>query len=309
MSRGLVLATCIGVVLLAADDAHAFCRMTTAAPVQSGNAECNTDGVPLEWRRPCMSYAVDDSGSESLDIEEVVAAVDQSFATWMAVTCDGESTDLEVSPLENSNCQTAQFNESGPNVNTVAFLSPFVDADGDPYDPNAFAVTIVWHNRSTGEILDADILINEDLGPYARCPDSGCPGSNRPGAQGPVDLQSIVTHEAGHFFGIGHSADPEATMFAESSRTEVIKRTLAQDDIDALCTIYPPGSLTGDCDPRPIGGVGLDCTVPVSDNGGSGCSVAVGRSARQTWGWGLLALAAFTWLGRRRWHRWPGARP
>jgi hypothetical protein len=44
-------------------------------------------------------------------------------------------------------------------VNTIAFLNPWEDPcpdEDDPaYDPMALAVTIVWHNQQTGEILDA----------------------------------------------------------------------------------------------------------------------------------------------------------
>ena len=71
-------------------------------------------------------------------------------------------------------------------MNTIAFLDPFQDPCADQaYSSFAFAVTIVWHNTSTGEILDADMMINDQLatrrfagGPYANCPDSGCPAGN-----------------------------------------------------------------------------------------------------------------------------------
>ena len=100
-------------------------------------------------------------------------------------------------------CQRAEFNTTG-NVNTIAFLDPWKDPcadDGAPehcgrYDPFAFAVTVVWHNTTTGEILDADMMIN-DLratrfnagGPSTNhCPDTGCPSPRQPplaGVPGP----------------------------------------------------------------------------------------------------------------------------
>ena len=95
-------------------------------------------------------------------------------------------------------------------------------------------------------------------GPYANCPDSGCP-SGTPTSPGPADLGSIVTHEIGHFIGIGHSEIEEATMFASNARESVEKRTLAPDDIAAVCTVYPPGNLDQTCDPAPKGGLELDC--------------------------------------------------
>jgi hypothetical protein len=146
-------------------------------------------------------------------------------------------------------------------------------------------------------------------GPYANCPDEGCP----PGNPGDADLASIVTHEAGHFIGIGH-CDPslpscvEATMFAVADRTSVEKRTLEQDDRDAVCAIYPPGDLTESCNAVPMGGLQLNCETtdkgnPIACNptgsvsSGGGCSAA--QSPGDTRVTLLLALLGLTVLRRR----------
>ena len=270
---------------LASSEASAFCRMTTNA--QGAGDSCTNQGAPLEWRRPCMSYAIDARGSSSIEFDDVVTAVDESFATWMAVTCDGVPTDLSVVRIgEMALCREAEFNDNGPNVSTVAFLSPWPNEGR--YDPDALAVTVVWR-RSDGEILDADMLINDDLGPYVRCPETGCDSLE---VRNAVDLSNILTHEVGHFFGIGHSDDTGATMYRRAPRGETSKRTLAQDDIDALCAIYPPGSdaLSSRCDHTPSGGLQLDCSVPPTSAGTGGCSVATGPDARATSFWWLLAV-------------------
>ena len=199
-------------------------------------------------------------------------------------------------------------------MNTIAFLDPFQDPCADqPYSPFAFAVTIVWHNTSTGEILDADMMINDQLatnrfagGPYANCPDSGCPAGN----PGEADLASIVTHEAGHFIGIGHSEVDDATMFASATRSSIEKRTLDQDDIDAVCDIYPPGSLDDSCNAAPLGGLALNCETDAAGDpiacddpaaapgGSSGCS-ATRTPADAPWVALLASLLGLTWLRRR----------
>jgi MYXO-CTERM domain-containing protein len=243
-----------------------------------------------------------------MDFEDVESAVDQSFASWENVDCDSREAQLNpANPpnlifkgLQSSDCRRAEFNSTG-NVNTIAFLG-----SGDP-------VTIVWHNTSTGEILDADMMINDQLatrqfagGPYANCPDSGCPAGN----PGEADLASIVTHEAGHFIGIGHSDDQDATMFASAERTSVAKRTLAQDDINAVCDIYPPGSLNDQCNAAPIGGLELNCETDANGDpiacddpagapgSGSGCS-ATRTPADAPWVALLAALLGLTVLRRR----------
>ena len=319
-TAALVLAL---VASFSADRASAYCRMTTDGSSQIGDAPCPTEGAPLYWKNPCLTYAIDYHGSVWMDFEDVESAVDQSFASWESVDCDSREAQLNpANPpnlifkgLQSSDCRRAEVNSTG-NVNTVAFLDPFQDPCADrPYSPFAFAVTIVRYNTSTGEILDADMMINDQLatrqfagGPYANCPDSGCPAGN----PGEADLASIVTHEAGHFIGIGHSEVDDATMFASAARTSIEKRTLDPDDIEAVCDIYPPdsGDLDQSCDWTPTGGLELNCETdsagdpiacddPAAAPGGSsGCS-ATRTPADAPWAALLASLLGLTWLRRR----------
>lgn len=305
ISRGL-LVFIVGPILLVAltaDRASAFCRMTTEGGAQVGEQACIEMGEFLEWPVPCLSYAIDARGSSSMDFSDVEQAIDASFATWQNETCDGEPVNLIFKPLNSSTCRRAEFRNPGGNVNTIAFLDPWEDQCESAFSRNAFAVTIVWHDTSNGRILDADMMINEGLGPYDRCPQEGC----APGTQsnpGPVDLQSIVTHEVGHFIGIGHSNVDNATMFPSSARMDISKRSLAQDDIDAVCTIYPPGNLDATCNADPFGGLDLNCEDDGAPNcdevplpsGGCACRVP---SEDTPSGAIVLALLTLTVLRRR----------
>ena len=250
------------VASFSADRASAYCRMTTQGGPPTGNSFCSEAGEPLIWKNPCLSYAIDYRGSVWMDFEDVETAVDASFEAWDTAECGGSTPGLIFKRLESSTCQRAEFNTTG-NVNTIAFLDPFkdpcADAEAGGYDPWAFAVTVVWHNTTTGEILDADMLINDQLatrfnagGPYANCPDTGCLSTD-------VDLANLVTHEVGHFIGVGHSNVIGATMDANAERGSVEKRTLEPDDIEAVCDIYPPSDLGRSCDATPEGGLQLNC--------------------------------------------------
>jgi hypothetical protein len=123
-----------------------------------------------------------------------------------------------------------------------------------------------------------------------------------------VDLQSIVTHEIGHFIGIGHSDVESATMFPSSARTEVSKRELASDDVEAVCTIYPRGRLDDTCDPQSVivNGLDLNCEddgPPKCDGGAplpssGGCSAHEVRPSKSPFGALLVALLALMVLRR-----------
>jgi MYXO-CTERM domain-containing protein len=281
--------------------------MTTQGGAQVGNLPCVEKGAPFIWNDPCPSYALDYRGSVWMDFEDVQAAVDASFDTWEQADCGGSGPGLSFTGLRSSTCQRAEYNTSGGNVNTIAFLDPFQDPCRDvAYSAFAFAVTIVWHNTSTGEIFDADMMINDVFatgraagGPYANCPDTGCEGTD-------ADLASIVTHEIGHFIGIGHSEVDDATMFASAARTSIEKRTLDPDDIDAVCNIYPPGTLDESCNSAPRGGLELNCEtdangapIACEDPASQGGCSATRAPADAPWAPLLAVLLGLTVVRRR----------
>ena len=114
---------------------------------------------------------------------------------------------------------------------TVAFdgvnLVTWVE-NGWTYKAETIAYTTLWVT-STGRILDADIELNGEFFDWSASADNG-----------ELDIQNVLTHEVGHFIGIGHSVETtDSTMFPIISRGEVRKRLVKPDDLDAAVFLYP----------------------------------------------------------------------
>lgn len=88
-----------------------------------------------------------------------------------------------------------------------------------------------YYVSQTGDdrIYDADIYTNTSQ-PLYSSRESGCSGE--------YDIDSIMTHEAGHVIGIGHSNVSGATMYPSISACNTAPRSLASDDIAARDDLY-----------------------------------------------------------------------
>ena len=282
-------------LLIGPNRADAWCRTTTETPLTG--SDCIHEGIPLAWDRQCISFTVEDPGNLGPPLEDVRDAADRSFAAWSSVRCDGRPIGLELRQTKQlAECGVAQHDRQGPNMNSILFVEDWNAHDDLP--PDAFAVTLVWNLVKTGEIVDADMLVNPTLGMLSICGDT----CSRSGVV--VDVQNVITHEAGHFLGLAHSNVFEATMSSTAPVGETKKRSLEQDDVDGLCAIY--GHLpAAQCDEDggdyvPPRGFTARCSAPRST---SSCGVVnVGsKDSGTAWSVVVLGLIAGAWLiGRRK---------
>ena len=272
--------------------ARAYCRLSTGMPEPGPVGGCSVAGTPLAWHSQCLTYSIvarerskpafDDDGFDIRD------AIDSSFATWAEVQCPAGRVPLELRqtvPL--SRCDEPEHNADGLNSNSIAFVEDWAQR-GLPVE--AYGVTLVWHDPDTGEIVDADMQLNEGSGTLDFC-ESSCSGDG-------VDLQNVVTHEVGHFLGLGHSDEVNASMYGESTRGEIRKAFLNDDDVEGVCSIYGelPAAECKQADFAARNGWSSRCNASVE-----GCSVArPGRSGSASAPYPILMLAILCAVRRRR---------
>ena len=295
------LATSIAVLVLVLSTpraASAFCRTTTCDPtvgecVPLDAPGCFSGGKHLSWTSRCVGFSVARAAGPGVALDAFETTATKAFATWQAVTCNGAPVSLAFTDNGVVTCDKVEYNDAKPNAHVILFrrdMWPYMSAT------STIALTTVTFDRDTGAIVDADMELNA-IGNTFTTDDSVVE----------ADLQSIITHEAGHFIGFSHSAVHSATMFFSYDKGSTSLRHLDADDVAVACLAYPPDRAAA-CDPTPVNGFSPDCgaqqtTSPFTTqppSGSSGCRFAA-AGASPSFGWlGALFGAVFARRLRRR---------
>jgi hypothetical protein len=264
--------------LFAPLSAHAFCREVVETPPSGYDPTTlgcfTTDpeaGVlpQLFWRNQCVNFNLNRAASPKyIPLNTARLIADQAFAQWAAASCPGGGApSILATEGEVVDCD----GESQGHNNPIIFRDTgwlYTDS------ANAIGYTTLTVNLDTGEILGAEIEINTEGHIIV---------ATTPPPSGAYDLQSILTHEGGHFLGLAHSADSTAVMYAFYHAGST---TLQPDDISGICSIYPPdgsrntqeGPIAATtCNPAPIlgfedlcGSLDAGALATVSGTNGSG---------------------------------------
>jgi len=165
---------------------------------------------------------VNASGSAA-QLNEIEAVVSASFAAWAGVVGTTFNTAVNpglIAPLGRTSDPNSCSNDTESNadgLNTICFnqtsagFSSGVLAFTRTITANAPGVSVGASGPAAfaGQILDADTLFrNDGQGTFAT------PSAlATPQGAGAYDLESLLTHELGHWFGLSHSAVWRAIMF------------------------------------------------------------------------------------------------
>ena len=225
-AAGLCLA-----VVIAAPPVHAFCRTTTSKipngydPTIYGCLQ----GTPLAWHISRVPVGLIAAASSQVSLADATRVEDLALATWNQVLCSGQSPSIQayddgpIAQVPQNGCMSSDCDAAADDY--IVF-----DDSGWPHDDtaNTLGLTTVTFGEDDGRIFAAYTEINT--------------AQNRIVAQEPVpagayDLQSILTHETGHFFGLAHSPDTTAVMYAYYHPEAI---DLTPDDEDGFCSILSP---------------------------------------------------------------------
>jgi len=240
---------------LAPAPAHAYC-LTSACGERVAHTLCSPVheddcGEPLRWHTRCTGFSIQEDGSRRVSANTTEDLLTAAFQTWMNADCgDGEHPGIVVQDLGRVACTELEYNSDRGNANIVVYRENEWPHPASTSDN--IALTTTTFDPLTGELFDADIEINAANPDFRLTTDDDDVG---------YDLEGVLTHEAGHFLGIGHSDSVEATMFSIYAEGDTSLRQLDPDDVAAICDLYPPKKgLDDTCNPLPPHGFSPDCS-------------------------------------------------
>jgi hypothetical protein len=309
----LVLALCALPAL--ARPAAAFVRSVTTT---------STPGNPiyLKWPSSCETVTVYLNGFADMTSDEVAKSIAGAAAAWGPdqVTCPSTTSDagnghpyFQIIPQLSTGGAVPGVDPHQDSNNSIIFVTSASDWEKSSAPAEALAFTSVYREPD-GRIVEADIYINATdptLISWANL-DPGAP----PPKNGIVrfDLQTVMTHEFGHFLGLSHpcvvdgtsasggdngdapktgvplcsAATPQnlqAVMYPIIDSESIAKRVLTADDAAGVCAIYLPAM-----DPH-------SCTENTPDDG---CGCMTAGAGLESSAPSVLALALVVARRRRR---------
>jgi MYXO-CTERM domain-containing protein len=275
----------------------------------------SSSGKAFKWPQSCVPMTVYPNDlTTMMTVDEILSDVGASAATWSNVS--DPCTYLHIDVTRSDSATPRATNDGANNIifRVTSWCKLTAAGQCDPnvaYDPAALALTSVSASTSSGIIRDADLEVNAFHFRWADLvvhPELKGPG------QTVHDLQNAVTHEMGHVIGLDHTcylqppplidnngnptpdcndAPPDVlatTMFPSANPGDIDKRTLAPDDQQAVCDIYPAAM-----DP-------MVC-APMMTPAPEGCSCAAAGGPAPGAALAAAALALLFMRARRRGRR------
>ena len=219
--------------------------------------EDDKTSITQVWKQTCIPFFVS-SQSDLFADQNILDEVILSFDKWSSIkqSCTslaftfGGTLDVGIgfdrmNPSNNHNVITSVDSQT----NLTELMSKGIWPDKE-----LVAITLTTYEPTSGEILDADISVNNVIFSMENIAEGTSCGNNAKRH----DIGNTLVHEVGHFVGFAHVTGAEATMFSHAKDCETKKRSLAEDDIMGLCSVYPSAGPIVTCVPPVVGYDGVN---------------------------------------------------
>ncbi len=184
-----------------------------------------------KWPRSDMPirYSIHNALAKNLTDGRVLHALRLGFDVWSDPDCAwaesqyiGRTDNFQFGRDDGKNVVSWRFNAWSESDNAIAVTS-----------------TITGFSQN---IRDSDMIFNDVNFSF-----------DTQGGRNQMDVRAIATHEAGHFFGLGHSAVRQATMFPSTGAGNLGPRDLHEDDENGICDLYAAERIPGVAMGEPCG--------------------------------------------------------
>ena len=216
---------CGAFALAQVDSASAFIRLTRQGPTAVVQAHWNDDELPLR--------SVINPANNDITPAQALATVQASGQSW---------ADVNTSYFTYNGVEFTA-SDSIPKLALDGQNSVFFDGPGANFAPGGSVIAFVRSivDLSNGHTLDADMVFNDrDFFSSISSPNL----TPAPPGQSSVDLQAVLTHEYGHYFGLDHTSVLGCTMIPFIS-ANLTQRSLELDDRAGISVIFPESAARG----------------------------------------------------------------
>ena len=270
----------------AASLSHLRTQPAPLMQIVSGNPALKrgADGQSVRWHASKNKVYFDSSLEAAGD--HAREAVQLGFGTWLG-------SGAKVPGLEFDSTHDAKFSQT-PNGKSEVMYGPITLAGHE----NDLALTVTFSDPKTGEVVESDVIFNSKhpygMLPYKAHDDGSSPMTpvDSSACEKRYDLQSVATHEAGHFFGLGEDFEAKtATMFYTTGRCETNKRVLQASDETTMAALYVSNDLSAASD---------EAGAESGAKGCGGARIGQGKTDGAVPVLSLVGLLGFVALRRRR---------
>jgi hypothetical protein len=267
----------------AASLSHFRSRPAPVMQIVSGNPALKkgSDGDSVRWHasksKIYFDASLDNAGKHARE------AVQLGFGTWLG-------TRAKLPTLDFDSTKNAKFGQT-PNGKSEIMYGKITL----PGHENDLALTVTFSDPKTGEVVESDMIFNSKhpFGILPYTPPSAAQALTAQHASScdqKYDLQSIATHEAGHFFGLGEDFEAKpATMYYTTGRCETNKRVLQNSDETTMHALYLASNASDEDD------AGAETA-----KGCGGARIGQGQTSGAVPLLSLVGLLGFVLLRRRR---------